>query len=127
MIDEQLRTILTEIKGLRELVERALPREASPAAVEEKRSKRKALPPSLDFVTIREVAAYACVSEAAVSRGTRRRTWPFKFLRRVEVGGRVLFTRASFSHMGRVMRAAAEASPDDDVSAKGRYGKGARD
>ena len=84
--------------------------------VSEQKKKRAPLPPSPDFVTIRDVAAYCCVSEAAISRGTRhQKTWPFSVLRRVEVGSRVLFTRASFSHMCRVMKRAAETLPDDDV------------
>ncbi len=83
-------------------------------------SNRKPLPPSPDFVTIREVAIYACVSESAVSRGARKKTWPFNLLRRVEVGGRVIFTRASFSHMCRVMRGAAEALPGDAVDIEER-------
>jgi hypothetical protein len=85
--------------------------------MQEKNSrKRKPLPPSPDFVSMREVAAYCCVTESAVSRGVKKKTWPFKLLRRVEVGGRVIFTRASFNHMGRVMRGAAEVLPADVTS-----------
>lgn len=77
---------------------------------EQKKPRRKPLPPSPEWVTIREVASFCCVSESAVSRGAKpgSQTWPFNLLRRVEVGGRVLFTRASFNHMARVMRRMAE-------------------
>lgn len=78
------------------------------SAETEKAKRRKPLPPSPDYVTIREVAAYCCVSEQTVSRSTRADVWPFRLLRRLEIGGRVLFTRASFSHMQRAMRAAVE-------------------
>jgi hypothetical protein len=78
--------------------------------------RRKPLPPSPEWVTIREVAAYACVSESAVSRGSKpgAATWPFSLLRRVEIGSRVLFTRASFSHMCRVMKASADVVSIDE-------------
>jgi hypothetical protein len=81
-------------------------------APEEKTTKRRPLPPSPDYVTMREVAIYCCVSEAAVSRGTRSGAWPFKFLRRVEIGGRVIFTRASFCHMCRMMKRSADSVPE---------------
>lgn len=87
------------------------------------RKTRKPLPPSPDFVTIREVAAYCCVTESAVTKGTRRGAWPFKFLRRVQVGSRVLFTRPSFEHMRRVMKAAAEAKPADVLMVEGGRGE----
>lgn len=81
---------------------------------EQKRARRKPLPPSPEWVTIREVASYLCVSESAVSRGAKpgHQVWPFNLLRRVEVGARVIFTRASFNHMARVMRRMAEAGGD---------------
>lgn len=81
---------------------------------ERKTRQRKPLPPSPEWVSIREVAAYLCVSEQTVSRSTREGAWPYSLLRRVEIGGRVLFTRASFSHMGRAMRAAANVVPIDE-------------
>jgi hypothetical protein len=71
---------------------------------------------SPDFVSIREVAAYCCVDESTVSRGAKKKTWPFHLLRRVEIGGRVIFTRTSFSAMCRAMRTAAEALPADVAS-----------
>jgi hypothetical protein len=54
------------------------------------------------------------LSESAVSRGAKpgSQTWPFNLLRRVEVGGRVIFTRASFNHMARVMRRMAETNSE---------------
>jgi hypothetical protein len=80
------------------------------------KAKRAPLPPSPDYVSQREVAAYCCVSVAAVSQGVKRGTWPFRFLRTVRLGRRVLYTRASFSHMGRVMKGAVEATPADVVA-----------
>jgi hypothetical protein len=63
-------------------------------------------------VTLAEVADYCCVSQATVSRGIRIGMWPFNFLRCVHIGKRVLFSRASFFHMGRVIKRAAEADPN---------------
>jgi hypothetical protein len=75
---------------------------------EQRTSTGGSLPPSPDYISMRDVAAYCCVTVATVSRGTRSGTWPFSLLRRVEIGGRVIFTRASFSHMCRAMKAAAD-------------------
>lgn len=77
---------------------------------EEKKTARKAFAPSPEWVTQSEVAAYLCVSLMTVSRNTRPGSdvWPYRLLRRVEIGGRVLYSRASFLHMQRAMRAAAD-------------------
>jgi hypothetical protein len=109
MTDNQLQAVLAEIRGLRELFEQGVEGGALPNVGEGKR--RKALPPSPEWVTQAEVAAYLCVSVMTVSRNTRRGcdAWPYRLLRRVEFGGRVLYTRASFSHMQRAMKTAAEA------------------
>lgn len=78
---------------------------------------RKSRKPSPDWVSISEVADYLTVDASTVSRGTRQKTWPLNLLRRVEIGGRVVFSRASFEHMRRAMRRAVEALPDDAASA----------
>lgn len=80
---------------------------------EPNKTRGATLPSSPDFVTQKEVAAYLCVSVAAVSQGVKNRAWPYKFLRRVWIGRRVLYTRASFLHMGREARNSAEPLPAD--------------
>jgi hypothetical protein len=80
-----------------------------------RKKPRKPLPPSPDFVTIREVAIYCCVDESTVSRKVKKGDWPFVLLRRTWIGKRVLFTRASFNHMARAMKRSVEATPSDVV------------
>jgi hypothetical protein len=80
------------------------------------KTKRAPLPPSPDYVSQKDVAAYCCVTVAAVSQGIKRGTWPFRFLRVVRLGRRMLITRASFAHMTRVMKGAVEATAADVVA-----------
>ena len=72
--------------------------------------KKEPLPPSPEWVSQAEVASYLCVSVATLSRNTRpgADVWPYRLLRRVEFGGRVLYSRGSFLHMQRAMRSAAD-------------------
>lgn len=76
---------------------------------------RAALPPSPDWVTMRDVAAYTRHGISTVCEGVKNRTWPFTYLRRIKIGNRVLFTRASFEAMRRAMLKAVEEVPEGDV------------
>ena len=107
MTDEQVYLIIAEIRGLREIVERALDPEGLAGAKEGKGNKKRRRP-SPDYVTVDEVATYCCVSTSTVSRGVRDHTWPFNLLRHLHIGKRVIFSRGSFLYMCRIMKRAAE-------------------
>lgn len=102
MTDEQYNDLCARLDRLTALVERSLqPRPEQPKT---KRGRRE---PSPRWMTIKEVADMFCVSEGTVSRGMTHGTWPFSFLRRVQVGGRVLISRPSVEKMHRVLDRAA--------------------
>lgn len=112
MTDEQFYLLFAEVRSLREAVERAAGVIIEPSTEKKRQTvkgRRRYLSP--DFVTLAEVADYCCVAETTVSHGIRTGAWPFNLLRRVHIGKRVLFSRASFFHLGRAMRRAADAAP----------------
>jgi hypothetical protein len=111
MTDEQFYLLFAEVRALREALERAAGLIVEPPAGKKGKTVRVRRHLSLDFVTVAEVADYCCVSVSTVSHGVRVGMWPFNFLRQVRIGSRVLFSRASFFHMGRAMRRAAESDP----------------